>query len=187
MLANSIAAPTPAELREARLGLLLELVDSVGIERASADTYDALRAARSASGVSWPSRSQLSRAYGGWIRALEAATKLIHQAGPGSPGDSRRSSARRYSSRADLLVSVEQCRLVIGTWPSRSTYTRWASLAVRTARRHGRTDPAIPSARAIIKRFGTWTRAVELAAAAGQAHDSDACILIQRAAPHGVS
>ena len=98
------------------------------------------------------------------MRALEAASKLIGEAGPGAPGDHGPTSAPHLYTRRDLLTAIERCRLVIGTWPPRSTYTRWTSLAIRNARHHGRTDPAIPSARAIIKRFGTWTR-VELAAA----------------------
>ncbi len=174
MLANSIAAPTPAEFREARLGLLLELLDSVGVAHATGESYEALRAdRRAATAESWPSRSQLSRAYGNWMRALEAASKLIGEAGPGAPGDHANRSAPRLYTRRDLLTAIERCRLVIGTWPSRSTYARWTSLAIRNARRHGRTDPAIPSVSAIIKRFGTWTRAVELAAGPGQARNGD--------------
>jgi hypothetical protein len=177
MLANSIAAPTPAELREARLGLLTELI-AQGDSETNSDKYEAVRAARAARGEQWPSRSQLTRAYGTWLHALRAATTLASEPlGAGAPSDLRRSRVSRRYTRNDLIVAIQRCRLALGEWPTASAYGHWRRLALRAARRHGPANAAIPSTCVIAKRFGTWSRALALAEAAGAAQTT----------PHSVS
>jgi hypothetical protein len=178
MLANSIAAPTAAELREARLGLLIELVTGGDSQDANTDSYEALRAKRAAAGQTWPSRSQLSRAYGTWLRALDAATTLAGEATGGAPSHCGRPRVRHRYSRRDLVLALQRSHIALGMWPSPREYQRWRSLAVRAARNHGRAAAAIPSHPVIARRFGTWSRALALAEAGDAANHTTS------AAPH---
>jgi hypothetical protein len=165
MLANSIAAPTPAELREARLGLLSELI-AQGHADTNSDSYEEVRAARAAGGELWPSRSQLTRAYGTWLHALDAATTLASEPlGAGAPSDRGRNRVSRRYTRNDLIVAIQRCRLALDEWPTASTYGHWRRVALRAARQHGAANAAIPSTPVVTKRFGTWTRALAIAQA----------------------
>jgi hypothetical protein len=165
MLANSIAAPTPAELREARLGLLTELIAHGDSERNS-DQYEALRAVRAANGEQWPSRSQLTRAYGTWLQALDAATTLATEPlGAGAPSDRGRNRVSRRYTRGDLIVAIQRCRLALDEWPTANAYGHWRRIAMRAGRKHGPANEAIPSTGAVTRRFGTWARAIALAQA----------------------
>jgi hypothetical protein len=165
MLANSIAAPTTAELREARLGLLTELI-AQGHGDTNSDMYEAVRATRAAAGEHWPSRSQLTRAYGTWLHALDAATTLASDLLPaGAPSDRGRSRVSRRYTRSDLIVAIQRCRLALEEWPTASTYGHWRRVTLRATRQHGTVDAAIPATGVITKRFGTWSRAIAIAKA----------------------
>jgi len=113
----------------------------------------------------WPSRSQLSRAYGSWLHAVDAATTLAGEPlAAGAPSERGRSRVAHRYIRSDLILAIQRCRLALGEWPTSRAYGHWRRLTLRASRQHGHAD-AIPSVDAITRRFGTWTRATQLASA----------------------
>lgn len=160
LLAYSLAAPTPSELREARLGLLMELIRGLGGRVPRVSDYDRLRTRRARLAESWPSHSQLIRAYGNWLSAVGAALKLDQ----GLPGVSYRAPRppRRYTNEA-LLNAIDLCALSTGGLPTESDYRDWARLTKEAEHRYGCGRVAVPGSVAIRRRFGTWSSAIRAA------------------------
>lgn len=90
LVAYSLAAPSSSELREQRLGLLVSIVAAAPTRIPLGDEYESERASRAERGEVWPSRIQLSRAYGSWLLAVSAAMELDRPRGhippPSYPG-----------------------------------------------------------------------------------------------------
>ncbi len=164
LLANSIGSPSSAEIREARLGLLIELV-SVGTgEVPGVDQYNGERDQRSARGEHWPSASALSKAYFGWQQAVRAAMRL-HFIGTRARVASSHTHAPASGeyTRPEVTNAIRRFRDRHGTWPSYSEYGQWGADARRLARRGGHPDPRIPEHVVIRKLFGEWDRALAVA------------------------
>jgi hypothetical protein len=68
LLAHSVAAPSPAERREAHLGLVVDLIAKGTGEVPTPGDYNRVRAEREAAGEKWPTIEQLSTRYGHWVK-----------------------------------------------------------------------------------------------------------------------
>ncbi|MTD45596.1 hypothetical protein GKE82_24520 [Conexibacter sp. W3-3-2] len=164
MLEYSIAAPRRQEWREARLGLLCELVLAMHGEVPNADDYKRLRQERLNQGEVWPAQSSLSENFGGWIRAVRTAFQLAY------PDPRRNSTGHRnpdYESKAytreELVDALRAARRDLHHWPSRIEYEEWRRLSRELARNLGRGRTRVPSIGTIERNFGTYPRAVQQA------------------------
>ena len=160
LIAYSLAAPSPAELREQRLGLLAQMVACAPARIPLGDKYEAERDRRALDGEEWPSRSQLSRAYGSWLRAVNAAMELDRpRAHTPQPSFHARPIAGPPYTRRDALLAITRCQQEIGAWPTQSDYLQWRRILRRTGRLHGPGEPRLPDAKTLRRLFGGWTQA----------------------------
>ena len=160
-LAHSLAAPSPQELRAGRLGLAVLLVEQGGGELPTSADYDAARRDPRYAEDDWPSRAQLTDAYGDWLSVLRVALALTRTPRPGGLSYERARTGKGGYTRQDVTNAIQRARREIGAWPNSTTYPEWARLAGRAARQHGQAEPRIPSMSAIASRFGNWTAALE--------------------------
>lgn len=166
LLGHGLSAQTAAERREARLGLLIDLVADVaadgGTEPPRRSDYDDARACRTADGEDWPSSTALSDAYLGWSRAVAAALEVFDGDGRGISTDKTHSTKHRQSyTRAEITKAIINCREAIGDWPSQWEMALWAQAQRRLARMSNRqTTVLLPGLKQIRKKFGTWDRAL---------------------------
>jgi hypothetical protein len=173
LLVADLAAPTSAELREARLGLLIEMVSDGTGEIPRAEDYDALRAEREVLGEKWPHSTTLSRGYSdSWPLAVRAAMRLAFD-GPTSRvahTHTRRGSHSPYR-REEVIAALLRFRDEhSGRWPSASQFFDWGESLRRAARTGGLEDPRIPTQKALrrhFKRFSLAITAAQLAAEVG--------------------
>lgn len=164
LLAYSLSAPSSSELREQRLGLLVEMIARAPARIPLGEEYESQRAGRIASGEEWPSRSQLSRAYGSWLLAVSAAMELDRPRGDTLPPSyqARPVSGRRHT-RQDAIRAIVRCHDEIGTWPTQSDYLQWRRILRHTGRLYGPGEPRLPDIKALRRLFGSWTRARDVA------------------------
>lgn len=164
LIAYSLAAPSPAELREQRLGLLVQMVANAPGWIPRGEDYEAELAKRVSEGEEWPSRSQLSRAYGSWLLAVSAAMELHDPCGHiPPPSYQARPVAGRAHTRRAAILAITRCRDEIGAWPTQSDYLQWRRILRRTGRLYGPGEPRLPDAKALRRMFGSWTRARDAA------------------------
>ena len=179
LLQHSLAEPSAGGRREARLGLLIDLV-SVGTgEFVRSERYEEERSQRRRHGEEWPAASSLSRAYGHWLSAVKAASRYWFEGGRARVASSH-THARPSDSyqpreiRNALLGAQTDLGMQSGTggesgdggsWPTEWEYLEWAQIKRRLARRAG-TSCRLPSAKAIRKAYGTYERAVAATARA---------------------
>ena len=76
MVCDSIASPLSGLLREARLGLLIQLLRDRHAEAVDTTLYDEECARRRERGEVWPASTSIARAFGDWYRAQMAAVHL---------------------------------------------------------------------------------------------------------------
>jgi hypothetical protein len=142
LLGNSLATSSPAERRQRRLGLLIELI-SEGGEFIPVTRYEEVRRERAAEGSDWPSASNLSRSYGHWLLAVKAANAFwfgggrqrvrdghTHARGTQPGYEPRKIAAALREAKADLELPGD-------LWPSQWEYEEWAMIKRRLARRSG--------------------------------------------------
>jgi hypothetical protein len=152
LVAYSLAVPSPSELREQRLGLLIEMIARAPARIPLGEAYENERAGRIASGEELPSaltlRSQLSRAYGSWLLAVSAAIELNRPSGDTPPPSyqARPVSGRRYT-REDVILAIVRCQDEIGAWPTQSHYLQWRRILRHTGRLYGPGEPGCPTPR----------------------------------------
>lgn len=155
-LLAELALPSGAELREARLGLLLFMLrDGSGMVPRTED-YDQLRAEREALGESWPHSTTIIRAYShSWRVAVRAAMRLLHD-GP----EAR--VAHRHTGRglADDFERDEVLQALVrfrdehdGRWPLSTQFFDWGEYERRAALAAGRPVPRVPSRSAFRRHF----------------------------------
>jgi hypothetical protein len=161
LIAYSLAAPSPAELREQRLGLLIQMVARAPTRIPLGEEYEAERTQRATSGE-WPSRSQLSRAYGSWLHAVSAAMELDH---PRTlpPSYQARPAAGPPYTRRDAIHAITRCKEEIGAWPAQSDYLQWRRILRHNGRLYGPGEPRLPDTKAIRRLFGSWAHAQDAA------------------------
>lgn len=170
---------TVARVREARLGLLVEIMDHTGQVPTSTE-YDQACKDRAQKGQEWPGHQDLCRAYVDWIGAVKAAARHIFDTGarggvPSSYGHSR--VARDEYLPHEIIDAIIRCRDGLGPWPtirdwpSERDYFAWAEIQRRLA--WDRTDedgvpvadPRLPSRKSFFKKYPSYERAVSVAIA----------------------
>jgi hypothetical protein len=121
--------------------------------------YENHRATRSPSA---PSASALTKRYGTWLSALNAASQFMTL--------SRRSPVQPYKTPrhapytpAECLGALAYFHKRFGEWPRPSEYREWSRSTRRAARETGAKDPCLPDLKVILKRFGTFDRALSAA------------------------
>ena len=172
LLANSLGAPKAAELRERRLGLLVELVSQGQGEIPTVRRYEQSRQARMTDpratpyDNAWPAASTLINAYGSFLAAVRAAMRLNWDGSAARIPHTHRHAkpiSKAYT-REEVITALRKFRDDHGSWPrSELEYLTWGETLRRLRREGGHTDPRIPTAKPIRKLFGSFERAVELA------------------------
>lgn len=175
LLSHSLTSPTASELREARLGLLIDLVsDGSGLVPGLAD-YEAARQRRLRQGQSWPSSSTLIQAYGGhWLAAVRSAMRIAFEGTKGrapSSGHHLRSWSKPYT-RQEVVKAVAECWRAIGlnpngAGPSQAEYLDWVDLTKRAARQSGRSK-RLPTQTVLIRLWPGWERLIDAARTASK-------------------
>lgn len=163
LLAHDLAAPSPERERAARLGLLCELLEGSGGEIPGVETYERVR---HESGGSAPSASALSRAYGGWLRAVRAAGWL--SAGGAGPAVCVEVEPQQRYSRREALIALESAREELGRWPGAVEYEEWARLRRRLQRRWGDGNVRTPGVSVFARLFGSFNEGVDTAKREGE-------------------
>ena len=159
LLSHSVAAPTPQEVRQARLGLLAEMVKTGWMP--GVNDYEAERKNRLNKQEEWPGSSSLVDYYGTWASAVEAAFDIAFSITP------KRSKARERQawpnviySRPDVLEALERCSEKVG-----QPITQWQYMELRRVERKlaielGLPDPRLPQLNVIKRNFGGWDQAI---------------------------
>jgi hypothetical protein len=164
LLAYSLAAPSSAELREQRLGLLVQMIARAPARIPLGEEYESERSDRAACGEEWPSRIQLGRAYGSWLHAVSAAMELDHpRSHTATPSYQARPMPGRPHTRRDAIRAITRCRDEIGKWPTQSDYLQWRRIVRHTGRLYGPSEPRLPDAKTLRRLYGNWTRARDAA------------------------
>lgn len=170
LLELTLAFPSPAERRENRLGLLLEIVAAGTGEIPLFDEYERVRVTRAReTGAQWPAGTTLVRAYGSWIKAVKAAMRLHFKGGQGRvPVSNHHQKFHKPYTRGEVVAALVECHRVIGDWPTQWEYVEWAQLQRRLWREHsGKEDVdkvrRVPSLKQIARLFGSFDRALEVA------------------------
>lgn len=167
LLGNSLAVDSPAERRQASLGLLIELVADNG-EFVPTTTYEEVRKERLSKGEEWPAATTLSRLYGHWLAAVRAACRFWFDGGPQRVAGNHHHAvgAQPGYQPAEILSTLLAARrdleLPDGHWPSQWEYSEWAEVKRRLTRRSGKA-PRIPGLKQIRKAFGGYDSAVDAA------------------------
>lgn len=166
LLAHSLSAQTAVERREARLGLLIDLVADAAAKCSTRpprrQDYDEARAERAQNGEHWPSSSALCDSYLGWSRAITAAIVVFEGNARGVSTDKSHASKHRQTyTRPEITRSIINCREATGDWPTQWEMAIWAQAQRRLARLSNRqTTELLPGLKQIRKKFGTWDRAL---------------------------
>lgn len=164
LLINFDGLPSPVRAREARLGLLVELITREPASSITAERYREAVREEKAAGRVWPSPDRLAVEYGSWIKALELAGSLARNERRGiSHSHRNRGHQECPYSRADLIGAVIQCMRAVGYWPSGSDYSRWANSVRREDRAKGGDGKSVPCGRTIVNHVGSWERVLQLA------------------------
>lgn len=159
LLGHSVAAPSMAELREARLGLLVEMVDAGEIPKA--DDYTRLRKTRAARGENWPSHASLILHFGTWANAAKAALDVCFSV------TSKRDWARQPREwplvpfkRPEIVEALEDSSEKVGRRITQWEYVELRRVERRLASQMGLPDPRLPHLGVIRKNFGDWEKAI---------------------------
>lgn len=159
LLSHSVAAPTPQEVRQARLGLLAEMVKTGWIP--GVNDYEAERRNRANMSEEWPGSSSLFDYYGTWASVVEAAFDVAFSITPKRSGARERQAwPNVIYSRPDVLEALERCSEKVG-----QTITQWQYMELRRVERKlaielGRPDPRLPQLNVIKRNFGGWDQAI---------------------------
>lgn len=162
LLGHALGQKRPAEERQARLGLLIDLV-SEGHDYVTAADYQAARAERAEKGETWPDASTLSRAFGHWISAMQAATRFWFDG-----GRARVRSERSYTGRhggyqpRKIVAAIREFEREHGAWPTAWEWERYVAIRRRIDRRNGR-RPRWPDLVQLRKAYGSFDGAVDAA------------------------
>jgi len=162
LLSQALAQPELANERQARLGLLIDLV-SAGRGYVTVADYQAARAERAKQGEKWPDASTLSRAMGHWLSAMQAATRFWFDGGPARVGAQRSYAGRHAGYRPrEIVAALRGFEREHGVWPTAWEWERYIAIRRRLDRRSGRARrwPALDQLR---KAYGSFEGAVEAA------------------------
>lgn len=161
LLSHSVAAPTAQELREMRLGLLVEIV-SEG-ELPTTRSYDEIRNERNAAGNSWPASTGLILHYGTWAAASRAAVDLAFDM---TTNRARARTPRMWPivpyTRKEVLEALKLASEKVGQPIGQWEYVELRRVERQLAWRNGSPDPRYPELGVIRKHFGGWDAALAL-------------------------
>lgn len=165
LLLADLAAPSGAELREARLGLLMQVVSDGSGQIPRADDYDTLREVRHALGERWPDSTTLIRAYSRWAVAVRAAMRLAFDGGAQRVAHTHKhGQGRRDYTRAEVIDAVLRFREEHGgRCPTATQFYAWGEHLRRAARNGGHPDPRVPTRPALRRKFPRFSLAVAAA------------------------
>ncbi len=166
LISNDLGSPTSAELREARLGLLIELIADGNGEIPRTRDYDEMRKHRAQTrGEEWPTASTLVESYGSFLAAVKGAMRLHHDGSAARvPHTHRHARPYKRYSRDEVVAALRSFRDQHGSWPrSELEYLTWATTVRRIKRNGGHPDPRLPSAKPIRTLFGSFQRALKVA------------------------
>lgn len=180
LLGFRLKAKTNARLREARLGLLVEMLDENAYVPKSSE-YDREVERRASMGQEWPDHRELGRAYGTWLGAVVAAARHYFAVGGarGVPHTYAYARLPRPAFTPPMVIdAITRCRDALGPWPSiydwptEQDYFAWAKIQRRLAWSITDDDgipvrdPLLPDRQAFFKQYPTYERAVSVAIAA---------------------
>ena len=159
LLSHSVAMPTEQELREMRLGLLVEMVKDGTLPRTK--DYDELRNARRKAGADWPGSTGLILHYGTWAATSRAAVDLaFHET-------TNRARARTPHmwpivpyTRKEIVEALELASEKVGQPIGQWEYVELRRVERQLAWRNGSPDPRYPELGVIRKHFGGWDAAI---------------------------
>lgn len=159
LLGHSVAAPSKAELREARLGLLVEMVDQGEIPKA--DAYASLRESRKRKGETWPSHANLILHYGTWANAAKAALDVCFSI---TPNRAWARTPREWPivpfTRPEITEALQDSSEKVGRRITQWEYVELRRVERRLAFHQGLPDPRLPELGVIRKHFGDWEKAI---------------------------
>lgn len=169
LLALDIALPSRALVREARLGLLVELValrTQPGLP--SEPEYEALRLERIPLGEIWPTSRTLREHYGHWLKAVRAAINHVrgyNEAGGRIKVPASHAHGGRHGSysRQEVLDALWLVHQAIGDWSTEWEYELFVRAYRKAAKEAGNPQPRIPGMKQIRTHFGNYARAVQAA------------------------
>jgi hypothetical protein len=169
LLGHSLAAKSAGERRQARLGLLIELVSTGSRgEYVTTTAYGQARRARMiagdiAAGEDWPDASNLIRAYGHWLAAIKAASAFWFDGGAARVADSYRHGTRyrRYEPQ-EITSALLRYRQEHGQWPTECDWDDYSRIRRQLSRRAGK-EPRVPNREAIARAYGTFDAALSAA------------------------
>jgi hypothetical protein len=161
LLGHTIAEPDPASRRWDLLGALVAVMRQLEGALPTAREYDAIRRKLTEDA---PAASSLTERYGSWLVALDQASRLM-TLGLRNPVRLHRHSYHRPYTPNECLAALAQFRKRFGDWPRATEYMQWSRSSRRVARECGARDPLTPELAALIRRFGTFDRALEAARA----------------------
>lgn len=169
LLGHSVAMPSNQELREMRLGLLVETITRQG-EIPTSTHYDNERERRLANGEDWPRSTGLAAHYGTWTAATRAATDLAYAI---TPGRIRAATPRPWPlkpyTRTEIREALERASRKVGQVIGQWEYAELRRVERQLAARLGHDDPRLPTLQVIHKHFGSWEGAITAIAPASRA------------------
>jgi hypothetical protein len=159
LLGHSVAMPSKQELREMRLGLLVEMVSEGELPGVVA--YDELRATRNSTGATWPGSTTLILHYGTWAAATRGAVDLAFDV---TGGRIRATSPRPWPlapyTRKEILDALTRSSKKVGQVIGQWEYVELRRVERNLAATSGAPDPRLPDLRVISRSFGNWDRAI---------------------------
>jgi hypothetical protein len=147
LLGHKLASPSPRQMREAKLGLIYELIAAGDGELPGTRRYLEERERRAAQGEHWPTPTDLQPVYGPWLVACLAAHRLWkdgmaarvpHRSVP-------RPQETVLPQRHDVIRGLHSFRLEFDHWPTPWEYDQWRIATCASARHTGSPDPRLPT------------------------------------------
>ncbi len=162
LLGHSVAMPRNQELREMRLGLLIEMVREG--ELPLVDSYERERKSRKESGSDWPDGPTLIRRFGSWPTACRGAVDLAFDVTPQrARANGRRLWPGDFYTRGEVLKALRRASRKVGQEIGQWEYVELRRVERRLAAIQGRPDPRLPTLKSISICFGNWDLAIRLA------------------------
>lgn len=164
-VSHVLAAPSPVQLRHAKLGLVIDMIRSGTGEWVKYEHYDDLREERKRLlGEKWPSSTTLCEIYFGWQYVVRAAMEIYLGHGRVHRRPHLGTFENETYTRLELDQTIRRCRDEIGFWPTQWEYSDWSYLSRQIAWDKN-IDARIPGLHQICRACGSFDEAVEELAA----------------------
>ncbi len=164
-ISHILAAPSPVQLRSAKLGLVIDMIRAGSGEWVKYEDYDELRAERKRLlGEEWPSSTTLCEIYFGWQYVVRAAMEIYLGRGRVQRRPHLGTFENESYTRFEIDQAIERCRDEIGFWPTEWEYSDWSYLSRQIAWDKN-VDARIPGVQQVRRACGSFDEAVEALAA----------------------